>query len=96
MAITSKYRNNGQVCISQLDFIFTKAKKNFTKTFIEKTKKLKIGDGLGRYKLGANNNKKRLEEIEKLVEKTKKKVEKFYTEVKDQRVLTKVIFMNLL
>ena len=43
----------------------------FTKSFIEKTKKLKIGDGLKEgTNLGPITTKKRLEEIEKLVEKT--------------------------
>ena len=47
MAITSKYRNNGQVCISPTRFYIHESKKeDFTKIFIEKTKKLKIGDGL--------------------------------------------------
>ena len=47
MAISSKYRNNGQVCISPTRFYIHESKKeDFTKTFIEKTKKLKIGDGL--------------------------------------------------
>ena len=51
-----------------------KVKKNeFAKTFIEKTKKLKLGDGLKKdVNLGPITTKKRLEEIEKLVEKTKK------------------------
>jgi len=47
MAITSKYRNNGQVCISPSRFYIHESKKNeFAKTFIEKTKKLKLGDGM--------------------------------------------------
>ena len=74
MAITSKYRNNGQVCISPNRFYIHESKKeDFTKTFIEKTKKLKIGDGLKEgTNLGPITTKKRLEDIEKLVEKTKK------------------------
>mgnify|MGYP003950597841 FL=1 len=74
MAIASKYRNNGQVCISPTRFyIHESKKKDFTKNFIEKTKKLKIGDGLKEgTNLGPITTKKRLEEIEKLVEKTKK------------------------
>ena len=74
MAITSKYRNNGQVCISPSRFYIHESKKNeFAKTFIEKTKKLKLGDGLkDGVNLGPITTKKRLEEIEKLVEKTKK------------------------
>jgi succinate-semialdehyde dehydrogenase/glutarate-semialdehyde dehydrogenase len=74
MAITSKYRNNGQVCISPTRFYIHESKKDdFTKVFIEKTKKLKIGDGQKEgTNLGPVTTKKRLEEIEKLVDKTKK------------------------
>ena len=74
MAITSKYRNNGQVCISPSRFYIHESKKNeFAKSFIEKTKKLKLGDGMKEgVHLGPITTKKRLEEIEKLVEKTKK------------------------
>ena len=74
MAITSKYRNNGQVCISPSRFYIHESKKNeFAKTFVEKTKKLKLGDGMKEgVNLGPITTKKRLEEIEKLVEKTKK------------------------
>ncbi len=74
MAITSKYRNNGQVCISPSRFYIHESKKDeFAKTFVEKTKKLKIGDGMkDGVNLGPITTKKRLEEIEKLVEKTKK------------------------
>ena len=58
----------------QADSIYMKVKKNeFAKTFIEKTKKLKLGDGMKEgVHLGPITTKKRLEEIEKLVEKTKK------------------------
>jgi len=74
MAITSKYRNNGQVCISPSRFYIHESKKDeFAKTFVEKTKKLKLGDGMkDGVNLGPITTKKRLEEIEKLVEKTKK------------------------
>ena len=74
MAITSKYRNNGQVCISPSRFYIHESKKDeFAKTFVEKTKKLKLGDGMkDGVNLGPTTTKKRLEEIEKLVEKTKK------------------------
>ena len=74
MAIASKYRNNGQVCISPTRFYIHENKKDdFIKSFIEKTKKLKIGDGLKEgTNLGPITTKKRLEEIEKLVEITKK------------------------
>ena len=45
----------------------------FTKSFVEKTKKLKIGNGLtDGVQLGPMTTKKRLEEIEQMVETTKK------------------------
>ena len=74
MAIASKYRNNGQVCISPSRFYIHESKKEeFTKNFISKTKKLKIGNGLQEgVNLGPITTKKRLNEIENLVEKTKK------------------------
>ena len=74
MAIFAKFRNNGQVCISPSRFYIHESKKNeFTKRFIEKTKKLKLGDGLKEgTNLGPITTKKRLHDIEKLVEKTKK------------------------
>ena len=74
MAITAKFRNNGQVCISPNRFYIQENKKDeFAKLMVEKTKKLKIGNGLdGDTILGPLTTKKRLEEIEALVETTKK------------------------
>ncbi len=74
MAITAKFRNNGQVCISPNRFyIHEKKKKDFTNLMIEKTKKLKVGNGMDKETLlGPLTTKKRLEEVEKLVETTKK------------------------
>ena len=74
MAIAAKFRNNGQVCISPSKFyIQDSKKKDFINLFIEKTKKLKIGDGMdANVQLGPMTTKKRLNEIEDLVEKTKK------------------------
>ena len=74
MAITSKFRNNGQVCISPSRFYIHENKKDeFTKIFVEKTKRLKIGNGLDKdVQLGPMTTKKRLDEIEELVEVTKK------------------------
>ncbi len=74
MAITAKFRNNGQVCISPNRFYIHENKKNeFAKLIVEKTKKLKIGNGLDKETvLGPITTKKRLEEIEALVETTKK------------------------
>ena len=73
MAIAAKFRNNGQVCISPNRFYIHERKKDeFVNLFIEKTKKLKIGDGMDpSTQLGPLTTKKRLNEIEELVEKTK-------------------------
>ena len=74
MAMAAKYRNNGQVCISPSRFYIHESKKEkFTKSFVDKTLKLKIGNGMDKnVHLGPITTKKRLEEIEKLVELTKK------------------------
>ena len=74
MAITAKFRNNGQVCISPNRFYIQESKKDeFVNLFVEKTKKLKIGDGMDpNVQLGPLTTKKRLNEIEELVETTKK------------------------
>ena len=73
MAITAKFRNNGQVCISPSRFYIHENKKDaFAQSFVEKTKKLKIGNGLDEgVQLGPMTTKKRLDEIEELAEKTK-------------------------
>ena len=74
MAIAAKFRNNGQVCISPNRFYIQEKKKaEFVNLFVEKTKKLKIGDGMDpSVQLGPLTTKKRLNEIEDLVETTKK------------------------
>ena len=74
MAIFAKFRNNGQVCISPSRFYIHESKKeDFTNLMIEKTKKLKIGNGMDKGTvLGPLTTKKRLEEIENLVDITKK------------------------
>ena len=74
MAIAAKFRNNGQVCISPNRFYIQEKKKDeFVNLFVEKTKKLKIGDGMDpSVQLGPLTTKKRLNEIEDLVETTKK------------------------
>ncbi len=74
MAIFSKFRNNGQVCISPSRFYIHETKKDdFTELMINKIKKLKIGDGMDKKTvLGPLTTKKRLDEIENLVEITKK------------------------
>jgi len=74
IAMACKYRNNGQVCISPSRFYIHESKKDeFTKSFVKKTNKLKIGNGLDEgVQLGPITTKKRLEEIEQLVEETKR------------------------
>ena len=74
IAITGKFRNNGQVCISPNRFyIQENRKEDFVNAFIERAKKLKIGNGMDEgVDLGPLTTAKRLEEIEKLVETTKK------------------------
>jgi len=74
IAMAAKYRNNGQVCISPSRFyIHESKKKEFTESFVNKTLKLKIGNGLNKdVQLGPVTTKKRLQEIENLVETTKK------------------------
>ena len=54
-------------------YIHESKKEEFVKSFVDKTLKLKIGNGMDAdVQLGPVTTKKRLEEIEKLVEKTKK------------------------
>ena len=74
IAISAKFRNNGQVCISPNRFYIQDTKKDeFINLFIEKTKRLKIGNGLDpETQLGPLTTKKRLNEVEELVETTKK------------------------
>ena len=78
MAIFAKFRNNGQVCISPSRFFIHESKKNeFIKIMVEKIKKLKIGDGMNEGTiLGPLTTRKRLDELETLVEKTKKEEQK--------------------
>jgi len=73
MAIAAKFRNNGQVCISPNRFYIHETKKDeFANLMIEKTKKLKIGNGMDPdTQLGPLTTQKRLNEVEELVEKTK-------------------------
>ena len=74
MAISAKFRNNGQVCISPSRFYIHENKKNeFTQKLLKKVIKLKIGNGLEKDTvLGPLTTQKRLNEIEALVETTKK------------------------
>ena len=73
IAITGKFRNNGQVCISPNRFYIQENRKDeFVSAFIDRAKKLKIGNGMDEgVDLGPLSTSKRLEEIEKLVETTK-------------------------
>ncbi len=73
MAITAKFRNNGQVCISPNRFYIQETRKEeFVNAFVDRAKKLKIGNGMDEgTDLGPLTTAKRLEEIEKLVETTK-------------------------
>ncbi len=73
IAITGKFRNNGQVCISPNRFYIQENRKDeFVSAFIDRAKKLKIGNGMDEgVELGPLSTAKRLEEIEKLVETTK-------------------------
>ena len=73
MAVTAKFRNNGQVCIAPNRFYIQESKKEeFISKFIERTKKLKIGNGMDEgVQLGPLTTDKRLTEIEQLVETTK-------------------------
>ena len=72
MAVTAKFRNNGQVCIAPNRFYIQESKKEeFINKFIERTKKLKIGNGMDEgVQLGPLTTDKRLAEIEELVETT--------------------------
>ncbi len=81
MAIAAKFRNNGQVCISPNRFYIHDSKKDeFVNLFVKKTNKLKIGDGMDpSVQLGPLTTKKRLNEIEELVEITKKEGAKVLT-----------------
>ena len=74
MAITSKFRNNGQVCISPNRFYIQENKKNeFVDLLINKIQKMKIGNGMDKdVQLGPLTTQKRLDEVEKLVDITKK------------------------
>ncbi len=74
MALTAKFRNNGQVCISPARFYIHESKKDdFAKKLVDKVTKLKIGNGMDKDTiLGPLTTEKRLNEIEALVEKTKK------------------------
>ena len=66
IAIAGKFRNNGQVCISPNRFYIQENRKDeFVSAFIDRAKKLKIGNGMDEgVELGPLSTAKRLEEIE--------------------------------
>ena len=69
----AKYRNAGQVCVSPSRFyIHESHKQKFTARFAEVAGRLKLGNGLDEgVDMGPLATRKRLEEIEKLVEDTR-------------------------
>ena len=73
IAVSAKFRNNGQVCISPNRFYIQENKKDeFINAFVDRAKKLKIGNGMDEgVQLGPLTTAKRLSEVEELVEKTK-------------------------
>ena len=95
MAIAAKFRNNGQVCISPSRFYIHESKNDFTNLIIQKTKKLKIGNGMNKeISLGPMTTKQRLDGIEKLVEKTKKEGAKVLLGGKRPQGFNKGFFTN--
>ena len=96
MAIAAKFRNNGQVCISPNRFFIHESKKDeFTKLIVDKTKKLKIGNGLEKdTNLGPLTTMQRLNAVEKLVETTKKEGAKILLGGKRPAGFNKGFFMN--
>ena len=68
IALITKYRNNGQVCTSpNRFFIHEKVLDKFKSLFVERTKKLKIGDPFTDVDIGPICSKRRLNAVEKLV-----------------------------
>ena len=96
MAILAKYRNTGQVCISPSRFYIHESKKNdFTKRYVEETKKLKLGLGINKdTDLGPITTEKRINEIDELVKLTEKEGAKILCGGKNLQKLIKVIFMS--
>ena len=68
----AKYRNAGQVCVSPTRFyIHESSKQAFTDRFVEVAEKLKIGNGLDPdTDMGPLATRKRLDDIERMVEQT--------------------------
>jgi succinate-semialdehyde dehydrogenase/glutarate-semialdehyde dehydrogenase len=70
LGVKTKFRNNGQVCVSPTRFFVHESKlEDFTERFIAGVKKIKIGNGLEQgVDVGPLINKKRLDWITDLVE----------------------------
>jgi succinate-semialdehyde dehydrogenase/glutarate-semialdehyde dehydrogenase len=73
LAVPTKFANGGQVCVSPTRFYVHESKEAaFTKRFVEVTKSLKVGDGFDpNTQMGPLANKRRRDDIEALVERTK-------------------------
>ncbi len=71
-AVFAKFRNNGQVCVSPTRFFVHRSHgERFTRALIDATAKLKIGDGNDpEVDIGPLINRRRLEAVEQMVEKT--------------------------
>lgn len=69
MSVAGKYRNAGQVCVSPTRFIVQdKLYGDFVEAFTEKSKALKVGDGLeGGVQMGPLANARRLDAIDGMV-----------------------------
>ncbi|MGD9536146.1 MAG: NAD-dependent succinate-semialdehyde dehydrogenase [Alphaproteobacteria bacterium] len=74
LGVKTKFRNNGQVCVSPTRFFVHESKlEDFTERFIAGVKKIKIGNGLEEgVDVGPLINKKRLDWINDLVEDSRK------------------------
>ncbi|GIT35715.1 MAG: hypothetical protein Ct9H300mP5_1840 [Candidatus Pelagibacterales bacterium] len=59
MAIAAKFRNNGRFVFPKKFYIQNNKKKDFVNLFVEKTKKLKIGNGWMRCSVGTHDNKEK-------------------------------------
>src|SRR5437764_15070434 len=70
LAVTGKFRNNGQVCIAPSRFYVHKdVEKKFTEAAVEFAKKLKMGNGLDAgVEVGPMFEKKALQSTQDLVE----------------------------
>ena len=69
LSVAAKFRNSGQVCVSPTRFYVHESKADaFAKGFVERTTKLKIGDGMTPgVDVGPLTTRRRLEAIESLV-----------------------------